>query len=44
MFATLDKTNPNTGNIRGLNFAAVKHTAVQVTKTTVVEEATNDRA
>jgi hypothetical protein len=32
MFATLDKANPDTGNIRGLNLAAVKHTNVQVTK------------
>jgi hypothetical protein len=32
MFATLDKTNPDTGNIRGLNVAAVKHTTVQVTR------------
>jgi hypothetical protein len=30
MFATLDKANPDTGNIRGLNLAAVKHTTVQV--------------
>jgi hypothetical protein len=32
MFATLDKANPNTGNIRGLNLAAVKHTTLQVTR------------
>jgi hypothetical protein len=32
MFATLDKANPDTGNIRGLNLAAVKHATVQVTK------------
>jgi hypothetical protein len=24
MFATLDKANPDTGNIRGLNLAAVR--------------------
>jgi hypothetical protein len=28
----LDKTASNTGNIRGLNWAAVKHTTVQVSK------------
>jgi hypothetical protein len=32
MFATLDKANPDTENIRGLNLAAVKHTTVQVTR------------
>jgi hypothetical protein len=32
MFATLDKANPDTGNIRSLNLAAVKHTTVQVTR------------
>jgi hypothetical protein len=32
MFATLEKVNTNTGNIRGLNLAAVKHTTVQVTR------------
>jgi hypothetical protein len=32
IFATMDKANPNTGNIRGLNFAAVKDTTVQVTR------------
>jgi hypothetical protein len=31
-FATLDKANPDTGNIRGLYLAAVKHTTVQVTR------------
>jgi hypothetical protein len=31
MLATLDKAKPDTGNIRGLNLAAVKHTTVQVT-------------
>jgi hypothetical protein len=28
----LDKANPDTGNIRGLNLAAVKHTTVQVSR------------
>jgi hypothetical protein len=32
MFATLEKANRDTGNIRGLNLAAVKHTTVQVTR------------
>jgi hypothetical protein len=32
MFATLDKANRDTGNKRGLNLAAVKHTTVQVTR------------
>jgi hypothetical protein len=32
MFAILDKANLDTGNIRGLNLAAVKHTTVQVTR------------
>jgi hypothetical protein len=32
MFATLDKANRDTGNIRGLNLASVKHTTVQVTR------------
>jgi hypothetical protein len=32
LFATLDKANPDTGNIRGLNLAAVKHTTVQVNR------------
>jgi hypothetical protein len=31
MFATLDKANRDTGNIRDLNLAAVNHTTVQVT-------------
>jgi hypothetical protein len=31
MFATLDKANPDTGNVRGLNLAAVMHMTVQVT-------------
>jgi hypothetical protein len=31
-FATLDKANPDTENIRGLNLAAIKHTTVQVTR------------
>jgi hypothetical protein len=29
---TLDKTNRDAGNIRGLNLAAVNHTTVQVTR------------
>jgi hypothetical protein len=32
MFATLEKANRDTGNIKGLNLAAVKHTTVQVTR------------
>jgi hypothetical protein len=32
MFAILDKANSDTGNIRGLNLAAVKHRTVQVTR------------
>jgi hypothetical protein len=32
VFAILDKTKHDRRNIRGLNFAAVKHTTVQVTK------------
>jgi hypothetical protein len=32
MFATLDKANRDTGNIRGLNLAEIKHTTVQVTR------------
>jgi hypothetical protein len=31
-FAILDKAKPDTGNIRDLNLAAVKHTTVQVTR------------
>jgi hypothetical protein len=30
MFTILDKASPDTGNIRGLNFEAVKLTTVQV--------------
>jgi hypothetical protein len=30
MFTILDKAKPNTGNIRGLNLATVKHTTVQM--------------
>jgi hypothetical protein len=30
MYVQLDKENPGTGNIRGLNLAAVKPTTVQV--------------
>jgi hypothetical protein len=44
MFATLDKANPDTGNVRSLNLAAVKYTTVQVTKNAVVTEATKDKA
>jgi hypothetical protein len=43
MFAKLDKARPGTGNTRGLNLAAVKHTTVQVTKTAVVAIATSSR-
>jgi hypothetical protein len=32
VFAALDKTNPDTGNIRGLNLAVVKQTTLQVTR------------
>jgi hypothetical protein len=32
MFVTLDKANPDTGNIRGLNLAAVKHTTAHMTR------------
>jgi hypothetical protein len=32
MFATLDKVNADTGNIRGLRLAAVKHKTVKVTR------------
>jgi hypothetical protein len=32
MLATLDTANSDTGNIRDLNLAAVKHTTVQVTR------------
>jgi hypothetical protein len=32
MFATMGKVKPDTGNIRGLNLAAVKYTTVQVTR------------
>jgi hypothetical protein len=37
MFATLDKARPDTENIRGSNLAAVMCTAVQVSKTAVVD-------
>jgi hypothetical protein len=30
MLATLGKVKPNTGNTRGVNLAAVKHTTVQM--------------
>jgi hypothetical protein len=32
IFATFDRATPDTGNIRGLNLAAVDHTIVQVTR------------
>jgi hypothetical protein len=32
MFTILDKANSDTKNIRELNFAAVKHTTVQVNR------------
>jgi hypothetical protein len=38
MFATLDKANSDTGNIRSLNLAAVNHTTVQVTKLLLQQE------
>jgi hypothetical protein len=38
MFAALGKGNPDTGNIRGLNLAAVKHTTVQVTRVPLKQE------
>jgi hypothetical protein len=38
MFATLDKANPDKGNIRGLNLAAVKHTTVQVSRLPMQQE------
>jgi hypothetical protein len=44
MFSTLDKAKPTTGNMRGLNLAAVKNTTVQVSKTAVVAKATRNRA
>jgi hypothetical protein len=31
-FATLDKARPETGNMRGINLAAVNYTTVQVTR------------
>jgi hypothetical protein len=31
-FVMLNKANPDTGSIRGLNLAAVKHKTVQVTR------------
>jgi hypothetical protein len=33
MFAILDKANPDTGNIRGLNLAAVKHCILYILTT-----------
>jgi hypothetical protein len=41
MFATLDKVKRDTGNIKGLELTAVKHSSDQ---TAVVAGATNDRA
>jgi hypothetical protein len=38
LFATLDKANPDTGNIRGLNLAAVKNTTVQVSRLLLYQE------
>jgi hypothetical protein len=38
MFATLEKANRDTGNIRGLHLAAVKHTTVQVTRLLLWQE------
>jgi hypothetical protein len=38
MFATLDKATPDTGNIRALNLAAVKHTTVQMTRLLLQQE------
>jgi hypothetical protein len=38
MFETLDKANLDTGKIRGLNLAAVKHTTVKVTRLLVQQE------
>jgi hypothetical protein len=35
MIATLDKAKPDTGNVRGLNLAAVMHTTFQVTRQTL---------
>jgi hypothetical protein len=32
MFSILDNAKPGTENIKGLNYTAVKHTAVYVTK------------
>jgi hypothetical protein len=32
MFGTWDKAKRDTGNIKGLKLAAVKHTTVQVTR------------
>jgi hypothetical protein len=38
MFATLDKANRDTSNIRGLNLAEVKHTTVEVTRLLLQQE------
>jgi hypothetical protein len=40
MFVTLDKANRGTGNIRGLNLAAVSNTTVQVSRDSSVGIAT----
>jgi hypothetical protein len=37
MYVQLDKEKPGIGNIRGLNFAAVKSAAVQIYLTAVSE-------
>jgi hypothetical protein len=37
-FATLDKTNRDTGNVRGLNLTAVKRTTFQVTRLLLHQE------
>jgi hypothetical protein len=38
MFATLDKANTDTRNIRGVNLATFKHTTVQVTRPLLQQE------
>jgi hypothetical protein len=44
IFPTLDKAKPDTGIIRGLNLAAVKHTPVQLIRLPIEAWATKDRA
>jgi hypothetical protein len=44
MFETLDKARPDTGNIRGLNLAAVKHYDRSSVQIAIVAGATEDRA